>query len=87
MLKYPILSATLINVHLFSTIISVRTHFKINLITIRNVWYANDMAVANGTYGAKIGVFSFVKLKNHFELLLNLLNIKQEKGITFICHY
>ena len=40
-------------------------------ITIRTFWYANDVAVAEETSGAKISVFSFEKMENHFEIALS----------------
>ena len=39
------------------------------------------MAVGEGAYGAKIVFFfSFVKMENHFELVLSLINIKLEEN-------
>ena len=53
-----------------SFLLSISVGIEINIITIWTLWYANDMAVAEGTSGAKIGVSSFEKMKSHFELAL-----------------
>ena len=55
----------------------VRRYIHINLITLTFAnasCNAKKMAVKEGIFGANI--FSLVNMKNYFELILSLLNIK-----------